>query len=737
MGGMGRVVMKAIPTSHLDSINLVQSPAQLIRATVEAGGQLLGSYRLSESTLFFPQDAPARPRFWVITEANATTGRYFRPFSLDQSLEHWLAGEGAPEVFDRAPAACLCAETPPPVPLDARLQTSLAIRLPLQGSRPGLWLLGLEGGAPSLRDELTEQFQEIARRIATILPLLIEHERIAWENRQMTTCGEHMFKSLIAPDKHSMLDTVRMLLSHDLAFDRVLVAMVQPEQRTLRSELHAGFEASFVPFCLPLEGTDHPLVSAMKRGKVLLLDCAEATEESSWPVFGQPRRIDRSILMPLQIGTRCLGMIYADQFIHDGMPLLPRVLDLFARQAAAAIESLNLRIDAEHRASTDSLTGLYNRHFLDRMLQIEISRVRRYNQSLSILMIDLRDFKHINDAYGHQFGDYMLREAAQLILANVRRPDIVVRYGGDEFVVLMSNTNQGQAQSVRDRIEQAFIERNRLQEDERMAIDVSLGLRSANAENIDHLLFEADMAMYAHKALQIRHQLVEALLKGDPARIERVDRIVASLYNVLCKKLPDANRHGRRVAHLALLLARRIGISGEDLIILALGALLQDIGKASLPTELLRKTEAARSKDEIEAFRHHPALGDEFFEGVEYLEPVRPLIRSHHERFDGDTEHPDHPGFPDGLAGRQIPRLARLLHLATFAAGMLAGDHPGQPPASPEAISRKVAEASGKAFDPQLVDIFLAESGWSEHLGDIERIQALLGFDQSPRDRTE
>src|SRR6185295_16427227 len=152
---------------------------------------------------------------------------------------------------------------------------------------------------------------------------------------------------------------------------------------------------------------------------------------------------------------------------------------------------------------------------LDKILEIEVPRVKRYNTPISLLMIDLVDFKHINDHYGHQFGDFILRETANLLLAAVRRGDVVVRFGGDEFVVLMVNTSQDQAMLVRERVERAFIERNRMQTSDSTAIHISMGLRSAGADDIDGLLHEADMAMYAHKSRQTRRHLLEALITGD------------------------------------------------------------------------------------------------------------------------------------------------------------------------------------------------------------------------------
>jgi diguanylate cyclase (GGDEF)-like protein len=404
------------------------------------------------------------------------------------------------------------------------------------------------------------------------------------------------------------------------------------------------------------------------------------------------------------------------------------VLDLLSRLAGAALENLQLRVNAEQRAETDPLTGLKNRFYLDKVLELEIPRVKRYNQPLSLLVIDLREFKKTNDAYGHPFGDFILRETARLLLDNVRKPDFVIRLGGDEFVVLMVNTRAEQAELVRERIERAFIERNRMQTDEKMVIRISIGLRSADAGNIEALIYEADMAMYAHKARQKRRVLLHALLRGEPEVVEMADKVVGSLCSMLWRKAPGSADHARRVAHLALVIGRRLGLPSDELETLALAGLLHDVGLVSLPAEVLVKT-APLSVTELQALRHHPALGEEFFQGIDYLEPVRPLIRHHHERYDG-SQQGNHPGYPDGLSGEHIPLGARILKLSEAVDAML---HSASPRETGHAgsLEKRLESEEGGSFDPRLVRAMLSETEWrGESLGGSDAIIGLLELDE-------
>jgi diguanylate cyclase (GGDEF)-like protein len=343
-------------------------------------------------------------------------------------------------------------------------------------------------------------------------------------------------------------------------------------------------------------------------------------------------------------------------------------------------------------------------------------------------MIDLLDLKHANDTYGHQFGDFMLRETASLIQASVRKPDLVARYGGDEFVVLMVNTNLEQAQMVRDRIEQAFVERNRLQPDHKTMISISIGMRAADAGSIDDLVHDADMDMYAQKARQKRRILIQALVDGALEKIEQADKMAGSLCNVLYKKAPYYPAHARRVTHLALMVGRELDLPADQIETLALAALLHDIGKVSIPTEILQKT-APLTASEVQAMRHHPILGEEFFQGLEHLEPIRAIVRNHHERYDGDMTD-TFPAYPDGMVGERIPLLARILKLAESIDCMLY-DRPYRRGMPLEQVVELARAESGRSFDPRLVGVLLTRKNWSLNLGDPAAISRLLRFEET------
>lgn len=561
------------------------------------------------------------------------------------------------------------------------------------------------------RDRIRE-LAEAANHVADVITAAELLRRELWTTARVR---ERMLRPLAASDRAQLAGDFADILSRQFGFGRVYVAFIDRGANAYRCELRTGFDASFPPVSVQRDQADNFFVRAVRTGEVLYFDRAGMTVPELAP-FAGGNLIRRAILAPLRTDEGEAGFIYADKPKWDDAFVLRHAMESFADLASAAIEAFDRRANAERQAETDALTGCFNRYYLDRILEVEIPRVRRYNSPISLLMIDLCDFKRTNDTYGHVFGDTILRETASILRANVREPDIVVRYGGDEFVVLMVNTGAEQARLVQSRVERAFIERNRAQTDEKMMIDISIGLRSADAESISTLLEDADRSMYAHKNERRKRQIVEALLelpagRPDAAYQSAIDSVTSSFLANLSKKEPHYAAHAKRTAYLCLFIARQLGMKTPELHSLVLAALLHDVGKASLPTEILQRP-GPLTESERKAVRTHPVLGSEFLQGIQHLEEARPMIKHHHERFDGETEG-EHGGYPSGLARDAIPLGARILKLADCVDSMLAG-RPYRAALPMDAVLQVVREESGGAFDPELAGLLLRDSRWQE-----------------------
>ena len=203
------------------------------------------------------------------------------------------------------------------------------------------------------------------------------------------------------------------------------------------------------------------------------------------------------------LGVFQVASIEPDAFTEDDT----RLLELLLGHTAAAIKRIRLQDELKEQAIHDSLTGLNNRYYLKKILDREVKRSKRYKHSMAFLMVDVNRFKEINDRYGHQVGDEVLKEVALSLRESVRETDIVIRYGGDEFLLILLETD-GEADVVKQRIVKNFTLRNK--NDGWIEFPVTLSIGSAYWDSKDHksveeILNEADRRMYEDKKMHNGH----------------------------------------------------------------------------------------------------------------------------------------------------------------------------------------------------------------------------------------
>ena len=178
-----------------------------------------------------------------------------------------------------------------------------------------------------------------------------------------------------------------------------------------------------------------------------------------------------------------------------------RMIDLLLGHTYEAIRRIRLQQDLKDQAIHDPLTGVYNRRYFNERIGEEVKRSRRYGHPISFLMIDTDRFKEINDTFGHQMGDKVLQTVAELLSDQVRENDLVIRYGGDEFLIVLIEIN-GELQMITKRIQQAVAQRNK--ENPLLDFPVTLSIGAAHWEpksdlTIEQVLAKADQRMYEEK----------------------------------------------------------------------------------------------------------------------------------------------------------------------------------------------------------------------------------------------
>jgi diguanylate cyclase (GGDEF)-like protein len=351
--------------------------------------------------------------------------------------------------------------------------------------------------------------------------------------------------------------------------------------------------------------------------------------------------------------------------------------ELIAKAEHAAAEILANQAVRE-QAVTDALTGLGNRRRLSAELAGALERATAQQPAL-LLLFDLDGFKSYNDTFGHLAGDQLLTRLGAKLAHAVADHGAAYRLGGDEFCALLE-IDTANLDELIARAAAALSERGK-----QFAISASLGavLLPHEADSPDHALQLADERMYAHKhgrSAGPRDQARDVLMRTMQA------------------KQPDLDEHSSEVASLAVRVARRLGLTGEQLDEVARAAELHDVGKVGIPDAILNKP-GPLDATEWEYMLQHTILGERILNAAPALRPVARLVRSSHERWDGT-------GYPDRLAAEQIPLGARIIAVCDAFEAMTA-DRPYRKALSVHTAREELRAKAGSQFDPAVVDAFL------------------------------
>ncbi|HEY6541506.1 MAG TPA: diguanylate cyclase [Ktedonobacteraceae bacterium] len=383
----------------------------------------------------------------------------------------------------------------------------------------------------------------------------------------------------------------------------------------------------------------------------------------------------------------------------------------------------------QKQALTDGLTGLPNHRAMMDQLGKELERVRRFDRPLSLLFFDADRFKRINDTHGHAVGDMVLRQIGERAIRVLRGGDTVGRFGGEEFVLLLPETDADGARTVAERLRMA-IAGEPITTDMvtgSLVATVSIGVATYPADGCSEqeLLGQADQAMYLAKRLgrnQVRtareaRQLSSDLelmpllqQEGDREGVERREttleslretytlRMIYSLMFLLERRDLGMSQHAFAVSDLATAIAQAMGLEPAQVSRIGMAALLHDIGKVAIPDILLQKTDPLTLQERA-LFREHAELGAQILEASPFLQDLVPAVRYHHEWWNGG-------GYPDQLAGEAIPLTARILSVAE-AYDAMQRNRPYQAGRSSEEAASELQRCAGTQFDPVVVQSLL------------------------------
>ena len=332
--------------------------------------------------------------------------------------------------------------------------------------------------------------------------------------------------------------------------------------------------------------------------------------------------------------------------------------------------------------------------------------------------IIIDDFKLVNDAHGHTVGDRLPQEVAQVLQGSLRTTDIVGRYGGDEFLAILPETDQAAAKLAAGRLLSAVrgirfvVPREDIRANTNggaIPVRLSVGISTYPYDSATRLelISLADTAMYSSKqaggnAATSAHATDSGFLADQNSTFS----VLEGLANAVDAKDHYTRIHLEQVAHHALRLAESLGLTAEQKRILRVASLLHDVGKIGIPDRILRKP-GALNQEEREIISQHPLLGEMIIREVPHLSDMIDAVRHHHERYDGK-------GYPRGLQGEKIPFLSRLIAVADAYSAMTL-DRPYRSALSREEVIAELRRCAGTQLDPDLVSAFI------------------FGLDQDPR----
>ncbi len=458
---------------------------------------------------------------------------------------------------------------------------------------------------------------------------------------------------------------------------------------------------------IPKKGTATEWISAHKEALIepdLLQECRFSTGK-----YHIEHGIRSIIYLPLIAREEVIGSLS----VASGRPNAYsqrnlKLLEELAMQIAMSIENSRLYAKAEQRARIDGLTGLLNRRSLDELIGNEINRHSRYGGIFSVIILDVDSFKAFNDRYGHLAGDEILKQVSKVIRGSIRSTDQAFRYGGDEFAVLLPQTNIDAAYVVAERIRNGVAAEV---DSADIAVTTSLGLASWPADGIgaNEIIAAADAALYLAKRSgcnqsqrfpgtleQAGQTMINTKKGGEDSEDLSAIYAMAAIVNA---RDHYTRSHSKKVNEYAVALAEALKLDTLEVSRLSTCALLHDVGKIGITDEILNKP-GKLTAEEWEVIRSHPMMGAAIASHARHLSPCIPGILHHHERYDGT-------GYPAGLKGEEIPLEARILAIADAFAAMTSERHYSN--ALPyEQAFQEIRYFAGTHFDPHLVEVFLS-----------------------------
>src|SRR5579863_7730540 len=514
--------------------------------------------------------------------------------------------------------------------------------------------------------------------------LFAEEQR---RSRQLAFLNNISRTAISSDDPVHLLGQIVGEIQKNFSFDHIGIGLLDYGTKEIEIKAEAGATAHAVGKRVPL-GIGI-LGRVARTGERALVQNGTAGQ------IGAVLPESRSVLcIPITYGETLLGALNIES--RNDSPFSPQdvlILNTLADLLATALHNAFVFQKLQQQSITDGLTGIKTRRFFWEALTAEWKRASRSGRPFSVVLIDLDKFKEVNDTMGHFEGDLVLARVGRLLEQKCRQSNVVARYGGDEFIILMPETGVEQAQALAERLRLWLSTDPMLQEH---LITGSFGVASfpVHGFTAEEIIRVADAGMYISKHAggdrvsttdqsadteygAVQRQLISGHIEGflhrEQTGPEHLDELLGTLRKFSdedggdeegsVQTLRDAIEalaraaesrelngagHGEMVARYSELMARALGLSPEDVDDLAYAARVHDVGKIFVPERVLNKS-GPLSDEEFSLVKMHAHVGGVIVGTLPASELLQKAVEHHHESFDGT-------GYPGSLQGEQIPQ---------------------------------------------------------------------------------
>jgi diguanylate cyclase (GGDEF)-like protein len=540
--------------------------------------------------------------------------------------------------------------------------------------------------------------------------------------------------AISSQDSEQMLGEIVAEVQKQFNFDHIGIGILDYVTKDIEIKAEAGITSRALGKRIPLGSG---IIGRVARTNEVGLVQGEIADAHLHGILPESRSV---LCLPLTYGETLLGVLNLESRKENAFaPQEVLTLRTLADLLATALHNAFVFQKVQQQSITDGLTGIKTWRFFIESVQAEWKRASRSGRPFSVVLMDLDKFKEVNDSAGHLEGDLVLARVGRLLEQKCRQSNVVARYGGDEFVVLMPETGIEQAQVLSERL-RLWIATDPMLSEHQITGSFGVATYPLHGTTVEDIIRVADAGMYVSKHAggnqvstaeefaesdtpahrrELMSAYVESFLQRAQTGMDSTEELVSTLKRLSGEgddssgeELRAAVRmltraaetrevcsgHGDSVAKFAEIIGHEMLLSDQELADLVFAARVHDVGKFIIPERILNKP-GPLTEEEFKLVKQHAAVGAEIVQVVPGSDQICEIIRHHHERFDGS-------GYPDGHRGEKIPLGARIIAVAEAYVDMTSERPYAQIKSQTDAFA-ELESLSGVQFDGMLVRILI------------------------------